>query len=123
MFSRSCTRPVTAMAISAGTNVMERTKAAAKARITVSAIDVPADGIDAGHARHALELRPDDPVLHRAQVGGALELARERLAFRREIGSVALPARLSVAQVAALPRLKSDCPHIDFAETRRNRTD
>ena len=37
-FSASRTRPVTAIAISAGTSVMERTKAAASAMITVSAI-------------------------------------------------------------------------------------
>ena len=29
-----------------------------------------------------LQLRPDDPVLHRAQIGGALELGRQALALR-----------------------------------------
>jgi len=35
-------------------------------------LDVAADGVGAGDTRHALHLRPDDPVLDRAQIDGAL---------------------------------------------------
>jgi hypothetical protein len=32
------------------------------------------NAVDAGHSRHGLNLGPDDPVLHRAQVSGLLQL-------------------------------------------------
>ena len=68
--------------------------------LDVVLLHVAADRIDAGDALHALELRADDPVLHRAQIGGALELVREALPFGREVAAVALPARLAVARCA-----------------------
>jgi hypothetical protein len=36
-------------------------------------------------------LKPDDPVLHRSQVCGALNFRREPFAFRRQEPAVVLP--------------------------------
>ena len=64
-----------------------------------------------------LQLRPDDPVLHRAQIGGALELVAQALAFGRQIGAVALPAGLAVLHGrAAVGSPIVDRPHVDLAE-------
>ena len=40
---------------------------------------VAAPRVDLGDARHGDELRADDPVLHRSQLGGALALARDHV--------------------------------------------
>ena len=68
-------------------------------------LHVAADRVDAGDALHALELRADDPVLHRAQVRGALDVVREPLALGREVASrrAASPARRR-ATAAPSPR-------------------
>ena len=90
--------------------------------LDVVLLDVAADRIDAGDARHALELRPDDPVLHRAQIGGALDLAVEPLALGREVGAVALPARARRrARAASVGAAILDRPHVDLAEAGRDR--
>ena len=57
-------------------------------------LDVSADRVDAGHTRNALELRPNDPVLHRSQIRGTLKVVGQLLPLRSEIAAVALPPGL-----------------------------
>ena len=64
-----------------------------RVRLHVILLDIPANGIDARHSLDVLELRADDPILHRAQVGGPLQGVGQPLPFRGQIGAVALPAR------------------------------
>jgi hypothetical protein len=66
-------------------------------------LDPAADRVDTRDVGDALELRPDDPVLDRPQIGRAFDRVREPLALRREIGPVGLPAGLAVAVSAPRP--------------------
>ncbi len=85
-------------------------------------LDVAADGIGAGHTGHGLHLRPDDPILDRAQIDGALELVGEALAFRRQIRAIALPTGLAIAHRRPLAgRRVFDRPPIDFSQSGRDR--
>src|SRR5664279_5990002 len=74
-------------------------------------LDVAADGIDPGHAWHALDLRVHDPVLHRAQIGGA------RVAYTARLCSCFDPSRCASKAAATLRTRKrelsltaSECP-------------
>ena len=81
-----------------------------------------ADHVDAGDARHGLELRADDPVLDGSQVGSALDLRLEALPLRRQVGAIGLPARLPIPSGGALAgRPVVDRPHVDLAQARRDR--
>jgi hypothetical protein len=95
----------------------------AKVRLHVILLHVPADGVDAGDVLHAPQLRADDPVLHLAQVGDALEVGAEPPALRRQVRAVALPARPSVLdrRALAIRRLVLHGPHEDLAQPGRNR--
>src|SRR5262249_45156879 len=55
-------------------------------------LDVAADRVDPGDAGNGLELWPDDPVLHGAEVAGELDGGREPLALGRQVDAAALPA-------------------------------
>jgi hypothetical protein len=74
-------------------------------RLNLVLLDVAADGIDAGHAHDALDLRPDHPILHGAQIRGALDFGRQSLAFRCDVNAS-----------IGFGRRKPDRPHVDFAE-------
>ena len=79
------------------------------------------DRVDAGDVADAFDLRADDPVLHGAQVGGALDIGRETLALRREVRAVALPARFAAlcrGRARAAGVLVLDGPHVDLAQPR-----
>ena len=84
---------------------------------------VTADRIDLGNPRDGLQLRTDDPVLHRAQIHGQFIVLAQPKPFRREVGAVALPAGLAVLGFSALTAWVGvfDRPHVDLAKTRRNR--
>ena len=57
-----------------------------------------------------------------AQIGRALDVGREALAFGGEIAAVALPAGRAVFDGrAAVGSPIMDRPHVDLAETRRDR--
>src|SRR5215212_7484846 len=84
-------------------------------RLNLILLHVPTDRVGSGYARNAFHLRTDDPVLHRAQVDGALKLIGQALAFRGQIGAVALPARLAVPPGGVLAwRCVLDRPPVDL---------
>src|SRR5262249_55523910 len=83
--------------------------------------EVAADRVHAGDARHHLDLRPDDPVLHSAQIGVLLNVAIEPLSVLREKAAVALQAGHAVALDDLVRKMHG--PHGDFAKAGRNRTD
>ncbi|MCW0466807.1 hypothetical protein NB705_003880 [Xanthomonas sacchari] len=56
-------------------------------------LDVAADRVDAGQAGAGAHLRRDDPVLHGAQIGGALLRRAQQFAVRRAVDLPGLPAR------------------------------
>ncbi|MGY4501905.1 hypothetical protein ACVWYH_005862 [Bradyrhizobium sp. GM24.11] len=86
-------------------------------------LDEAPDGVRAGDAGNGLHLRADDPVLHRAQVNGALEVVDQAFTFRRQIAAVGLPARLSVTNRCGRARFfVLDGPPVDLAEARRHRS-
>jgi len=72
-------------------------------RLDMVLLDVPADRVDAGHALEPGDLRANDPVLHRAKEGRALDLGRQPLAVRGEVRAVGLPARPAVGGFGAAP--------------------
>ena len=81
-----------------------------------------ADRFDAGDPRHGPELRTNEPVLHRPEVGRALESGRETRALGREIAPIALPAGLAVLDGCPLARrLIMDRPHVNLAKAGRDR--
>ena len=84
-------------------------------------LEIAADRIHAGDAGHHLDLRLDDPVLHRAQIGVLLDLALQQLAVGGQETAVALQARHAVALDRGAGEV--DGPHVDFAETGRDRAD
>src|SRR3546814_9508145 len=63
---------------------------------------VATDRVDTRHARHRLQLRADDPVLHGSQIAGLLNLVGQPVPLRSEITSVGLPAGLSGNLLRAL---------------------
>ena len=67
---------------------------------------VTADGVDVGHERNGLDLRPDDPVLHRAEESQALDVVGEPLAAGRD----------EAARLAKRLRLELDRPHEHLAK-------
>ena len=67
---------------------------------------IAADGIDVGHERDGFDLRPDDPVLHRAQKSQALNVVGEPLAAGRD----------ETARLAKRLRLELDRPHEHLAK-------
>ena len=64
------------------------------------------DAVDAGDARHGLDLWPNDPVLNRPQVSRPLKLGCELLSLRCEIAAVGLPAGLAVYNACTIARLR-----------------
>src|SRR6185436_696274 len=86
---------------------------------------VAADRVDAGDSRHADELRADDPLLDRAQVGLALDVRPQALALGREVAAVRLPPGLAVlhGRPATLRMVEPDRPHVDLPEPRRDRAE
>jgi hypothetical protein len=59
-----------------------------RVRLHVILLDVAADCIDARDTADVPQLGTDDPILHRAQVGNALEVVAEPLTFGRQIAAV-----------------------------------
>ena len=57
---------------------------------------ITAVGIDAGNAQNIAHLRANDPILHRAQIGGLGQFGRQPLALGRQIAAVRLPAWFSI---------------------------
>ena len=108
-----------------GDHLTERQAVADQLRrigLDLELLDEAADGVGAGDARHRLHLRADDPVLHGAQVHGALEIVGQTFAFRRQIPAVGLPSRLAVAHRRGGAGLfVFDGPPVDLAEPGRNR--
>ena len=85
-------------------------------------LHIAADGVDAGETGGGPHLRRDDPVLHGAQIGGALLRGRKQIAFGRQIGSARLPARLArLGEVLTVEWLVVDRPHQHFTEARGDR--
>src|SRR3546814_17503811 len=84
--------------------------------------NVTADRVDAGDPRYALHLRPDDPILHRAQISDPLGVSLEQISFGSEIRSIWLPASSIRLSLFRDEWLKLDGPHVDFAQARRDRT-
>ncbi|MNJ34997.1 hypothetical protein D3C77_297250 [compost metagenome] len=85
-------------------------------------LHIAANGVDAGKAGGCSHLRRDDPVLHGAQVGGALLGGGQEIALGRQIPTPSLPAGLPpLGRVGGGEGLVVDRPHQDFAKARRDR--
>src|SRR3546814_21004735 len=71
--------------------------------------------IDTGDTLDGPHLRPDDPILDRAQVGGLGDHRGQFLAFGRQIGTIGLPAGLTVDPLNALAvgMFERDAEHED----------
>src|SRR3546814_18896287 len=84
-----------------------------------SVFRVATDRVDTRHARHRLQLRADDPVLHGSQIAGLLNLVGQPVPLRSEITSVGLPAGLSgnLLRAIAVRIGLADSIHDDLAET------
>ncbi len=82
---------------------------------------IATEGVDAGNAGRAAELRGDDPFLDRVQVGGLVRFADEVFAFRRDVAAVTLQPRFAVAVPNLVQLAQFDRPHEDIAEAGRDR--
>ena len=89
-----------------------------RVRLHLILLDVSADGIDAGNAGNGLDLWANDPVLHRSQIGAALDISFQGLTFGSHKRSVLLPAGFTVAG----RRIERHGPHVYFAKAGRDRT-
>ena len=89
-----------------------------RVRLHVILLDIATDGINPGDAFQTLELRANDPVLHRPQVRFLLQSSGESLAFGSQVGAVTLPAWHAIADGDVLRRCVGHRPGIDFAEPR-----
>src|SRR5690348_11171687 len=85
-------------------------------------LDIASTRVDPRHARHALDLWPDNPVLDSTKVGGTFEFSCEPLALGSEIAAIPLPTGFPIGDMALLPGYIVDAPHIDFTEASGDRT-
>src|SRR5262245_33571629 len=85
-------------------------------------LDVAPNRVDPRHARHALDLWPDNPVLDSAKIRGTFELGCEPLALGSDIAAIALPTGFPVGDMTLLRGQVVDAPHIDLTETSGDRT-
>ena len=85
-------------------------------------LDVAPNGVNACHPLDVLELRADNPILHRAQVGSPLQGVGQALSFRGQVGAVGLPARCPGSDSDSLGGGVLDRPHVDLAQPRRDGT-
>src|SRR5262249_40533625 len=86
-------------------------------RLDVILLLKTAKRVDARDPRNGPELRPDDPILHRAQVGHLLKFSRKARALGGEIASIGLPAGFAIHDrrpFAWAPVM--DRPHVNLTQ-------